>query len=163
MAIEQAAFAARVKRHPHFATVWRDAGQDEAAYAEYRGKFTKLFPRDHVQLRELGARYDFCAKQTHPSIHSFASRSRVEETDQHYTLKFDFFQVKPDGSEPVGTFLWILNTHMFIVAVFREVLADVLVDDAKAYEVQVNAVEARLASHRAGWWDRIPALRPIQP
>jgi hypothetical protein len=156
MAIEQSAFAARVKRHPHLAPIWQDAGHGEAAYEEYREKFKKLFPQDNAKLRELGTRYDICAKRTHPSIHSFAGRSTVEETERHYRLKFDYFQVNDDGSELVGTFLWLLNTHIFIAAVF-------LVADARAYGVQANAVEAKLASHMAGWQIKIPALRPKQP
>ncbi len=134
MAIEQAAFAARVKRNPAFAPIWLMASQDEQAYEKYREKFRKLFPFEHQQLKELGTRYDFCAKQTHPSVHSFATRSKVEETEHHYTLKFDYFQVDRDGAELVRTFIWILSTHLLIVQVFREVLAEALVDDATAYE-----------------------------
>jgi len=163
MAIEQAAFAARVKRHPHLAKVWLDAGHDETAYDEYREKFRKLFPDDHALLRVLGERYDMCAKQTHPSIYSFAGRSKVEQSDRHYTLKFEYFQAERDGSEPVRTFFFILNTHMLIVNVFREVLADAIVDDAKALELRANAVEAKYVAHLRGWADRIPALRPSLP
>ena len=41
MAIEQVAFAARVKRHPAFAAIWMKASENLDAYQEYRGKFKK--------------------------------------------------------------------------------------------------------------------------
>lgn len=163
MAIEQAAFAARVKRHPHLATVWLNASADEATYDEYREKFKKLFPNDDDALHELGARYDFCAKQTHPSIYSFAGRSRIKETERHYDFKFEYFQMQSDGSEPVRTFLWILNTHVLVLSVFRRVLGDALTEDVKAYEMRVNSVEAKLATHAGMWLARIPALRSVVP
>ena len=84
MAIEQAAFAARVKRHPHLAKFWLDAGEDETAYDEYRDRFRKLFPDDHALLKVLGERYDLCAKQTHPSIYSFAGRSKANSVEGKY-------------------------------------------------------------------------------
>jgi hypothetical protein len=161
LAIEQVAFAARVKRHPHLAKVWLEAGHDDAAYDDYRKKFGKLFPADHVLLHELGDRYDVCAKQTHPSIYSFAGRSKIEDTGTTYTLLFDYFQADCDGSEPLRTFFWILNTHMLIVNVFREVLSEALANDAKGLEVHANSVEAKYFLHLGGWVDRIPALRPL--
>lgn len=163
MAIEQAAFAARVRRHPHLATVWLNAGHDDAAYDEYRHKFTKLFPGDHALLRALGERYDICAKQTHPSIYSHAGRSKVEEsaTAYAYTLKFDYFVAERDGSEPLRTFFWIVNTHMLIINVFRETLSGALAGDAAALGLRANSVEAKYFSHLGGWAERIPALRPL--
>ena len=161
-AIEQAGFAALIKRRPDLAIVWRDASRNKATYNEYLNSFRskELYPASHPQLNELRSRYDVCARQTHPSIHSFAGRSRMEEDDRSFTLKFYYFQVSSDGSEPVGSFLWILNTHMLIANVFREALVDVLAADAQAYEVLMNAIEARLGHHTAQWLEKIPALRP---
>jgi len=43
---------------------------------------------------------DHCAKQTHPSIYSFAGRSTTTKTDTAYMLEFGYFQAEPDGSAP---------------------------------------------------------------
>jgi len=161
MAIENVAFAARVKRHPHLAIVWLDAGESKEEYEDYRQKFTKLFPDEHQLLKILGERYDMCAKQTHPSIYAFAGRSKVVEAEKMYTLKFEYFQAERDGSEPIRTFLFILNTHMRIFNVFREVLADALGDDARVLELHANSVDAKYVTHCAQWVQRIPALRPV--
>jgi hypothetical protein len=161
MAIETAAFAARVKRHPHLARVWVEAGQSEEEYDDYREKFKKLFPGEHRLLKTLGERYDMCAKQTHPSIYAFAGRSKVEESEKMYTLKFDYFQAERDGSEPIRTFFVILNTHMLIFNVFREVLADALGDHARVLELHANSTDAKYMAHAQQWAQRIPALRPL--
>lgn len=161
MAIEFVAFAARVMKHPHFAKVWVNAGQDDAAYDTYREKFKKLFPDDHELLRELGARYDICAKQTHPSIYNLAGRDSTERTKTAFTFKFAYFEAASDGSEPLRTFFWIVHTHTLIIKVFRESLADALTDDAKALDMRISAVDGKLAAHLGGWVDRIPAIREI--
>lgn len=160
MAIEAAAFAFRVKRHPNLARVWLDAGEDDAAYDEYRKRFRRLFPEDHARLRELGARYDLCAKQTHPSVYAFAGRSKVDAAEPHYTLKFEYFQMASDGSEPARTFLFTLNTHILILGVFGEALGRALSHDPTTFDLRFNAVEAALAQHTARWIQRVPALRP---
>lgn len=161
MAIEHAAFAARVGRHPHFAKIWLEAGHDDAAYEEYREKFKKLFPRDHALLNLLGGRYDMCAKQTHPSIYSFAGRSKVTESAEHFTFTFEYFQAESDGSEPVRTFFFIVNTHMQISNLFLGVLGDALVNDAKALEVRASSTEVKYALQVSRWLERIPALRSL--
>lgn len=161
MAIEQVAFAARVKRHPHFARIWMNAGEDDAAYDEYREKFKKLFPADVPLLKELGERYDICAKRTHPSVHSFASRARVIESKRFYDFKFDYFEAASDGSEPVRTFFFILNTHLLISRMFFDVLTDAVAADALALGLRLHSVEAKMNTHSAAWLAKIPALRPL--
>jgi hypothetical protein len=161
MAIENAAFAARVQRHPHLAKTWVEAGQGEDEYEDYRDKFKKLFPADNQLLKVLGERYDFCAKQTHPSIYSFAGRSKVETSETVHTFELEYFQGEKDGSEPVRTFFWTVNTHMLITNVYREVFAKALAHDAKALELRANSVEAKYFTEVCVWVSRIPALRPL--
>ncbi len=153
-AIEFCAFAARVKKHPHLAMVWLRAADGEAAYEKYREKFSpgKLFPEDHVVLGELGDRYDQCSKRFHPSIYSVASHIKVERTSTDFNMTFDYFELKDtDPSEPVRTFLWIIDTHFGIVRVFEEVLADVVAHDRKKWEVRRNAVDGKIGVHKARW------------
>jgi len=119
MAIESAAFAARVKRDPGLATVWLNAGHDDAAYKEYRNQFSKLFAGDDPVLRELGSRYDDCAKQGHPSVYAFAGHTKIEQTPTDLLVQFEYFQMRSDASEPVRTYLWILTTHLLIVSSYR--------------------------------------------
>lgn len=154
MAIEQAAFAARIKRHPHLAMVWLNAGQSDQAYADYRKKFSggKIFPDDHALLRELSDRYDHDSKLGHPSVYSMASQTKVTKTDAGLNIQFHYFQLKNnDPAEPTSTFLWIVDTHFKIVRLFEEILAEAIVHDRAAWDVRCNAVEARLVIHKAKW------------
>lgn len=154
MAIEQAAFAARVKRHPHLAMVWLKAGESDAAYKEYREKFSagKLFPDDHALLRELGERCDDSSKQSHPSVYALAGQSKATNSEAGFSLDFNYFQLKAeDPSEPPRTFLWIVDTHFGILRLFEEVLADAIAHDKASWDVRRNGVDAKLAVHKERW------------
>jgi hypothetical protein len=157
--LEQAAFAARVKRHPHLAMIWLNAAQSDEAYAEYREKFAtgKIFPDDHALLKELGARYDHASKLSHPSVYSMAgqTRSKMSEKDG-FKLDFHYFELKDkDPSEPVRTFLWIVDTHFQVIRLYEEVLAEAIAHDRKAWDVRFNSADARLAVHKHKWKDVI--------
>ncbi len=153
-AIEQAAFAARIKRHPRLALVWLNAGQSDDAYAEYREKFSgsKIFPDDHAVLKELGERYDFCSKLGHPSVYSMASQTKVTTTDAAVNIQFNYFQVKKnDPTEPTQTFLWLIQTHFMLLRLFEDVLSDAIAHDRAAWELRRNQVEASFLVHKEKW------------
>jgi len=162
MAIESAAFAARVKRDPGLATVWLNAGHDDAAYKQYRNQFSKLFAGDDPVLRELGSRYDDCAKQGHPSVYAFAGHTKIEQTPTDLLVQFEYFQMRSDASEPVRTYLWILTTHLLIVRLLSNVMARALEHDRHRWDLQFNSFEAKLEVHKVRWLERIPALKPAE-
>jgi len=154
MAIELAAFAARIKRHPHLALVWLNAGDNDQAYEDYRKKFSggKLFPDDDELLKQLGDRYAFSSKLGHPSVYSMASHTKITKTDSGLSIQFDYFQVKKnDPTEPTQTFLWTIQTHFMILRVFEDVLADALAYDRAVWELRRNQFEAKFLLHLAKW------------
>ena len=153
-AIEFCAFALRIKKHPHLATVWLQAGDDDPSYEKYRDKFRpgKLYPEDHELLGELGKRYDLCSKLSHPSIYSICQHIKVESTESNIKTNFNYFELKKeDPSEPIHTFLWLVDTHFGIIRVFEEALTDVIVTDRAKWEVQRNAVETKISLQRSKW------------
>jgi hypothetical protein len=155
--LELAAFAARVKRHPHLAMVWLNAAKSDEAYAAYREKFAtgKIFPDDHALLKEMGNRYDHASKLSHPSVYSMAgqTKSKMSETDG-FELDFHYFELKDkDPSEPVRTFLWIVDTHFQVIRLYEEVLAEAIAHDRKAWDVKFNVADVRLAVHKNKWKD----------
>jgi hypothetical protein len=153
-AIEFCAFAARVKKHPHLAIVWLEAAKDDASYEEYRKKFgpSKLFPEDHAVLGKLWKRYDVCSKHCHPSLYSIAKHIETEKTGTDFQIRFNYFELKSDDpSEPARTFLWTVDTHFGILRIFEEVLADAITHDRTKWEIQKNAVDGKLAVHKAKW------------
>ncbi len=154
MAIELAAFAGRIKRHPHLALVWLNAGDSGQAYEDYRKKFSggKIFPDNHALLKELGERYAFSSKLGHPSVYSMASHTKITRTDFGLNLQFDYFQVKKnDPTEPPQTFLWTIQTHFIILRVFEEVLSDAIAHDRALWELHRNQVEAKFLLHQNNW------------
>ena len=153
-AIELCAFAARVKKHPHLARIWLCVTRDDASYEKYRKKFSpgKLFPEDHALVGELSDRYDICSKLIHPSLYSFVGHIEPEQTETEFNIKFNYFQLKNDDpSEPIGTLLWVVDTHFRILRVFEEVFSDVIAYDRKKWEIRRNAVEGKIATHKEKW------------
>lgn len=125
-AIEHCAFAARVVKHPHLATIWVKAGDNDESYKKYREKFSpgKIFPDDHQALGELYNRYDLCAKFSHPSIYSFAGHLGTNIHREKIQFTMEYFQLRNnDPSEPIRTLLWTIDTHSKILNVFLEQLS----------------------------------------
>lgn len=104
-AVEAAAFAARIARHPHLAEVWFRASESEEAYERYRRKFSgaNLFPDDDELLVRLRSRYDHRSKQYHSSIHSVASRAslKLDEGKLDYRFAFTRSMTKTTLNPPV--------------------------------------------------------------
>ncbi len=150
-AIELCAFAARVKRNADLAMVWLNAGDSDAAYKEYRKKFSpgELFPEDDAILRELRERYDFCSKQFHPSLYSLARRIETEQIDEGFKINFGYFEL--DREEPICTLLWTLDTHFRILGVFEDVYSEIIAYDRARWDVRRNAVEGKLLGQKAKW------------
>jgi len=153
-AIEACAFAARIKRGPKLATDWLRAVEDDSSYEKFREKFSagKLFPQGDSLLAILKGRYSLCCKMTHPSIISFGGHLGVEEGQSLFRVKFDYFQLNDsDTSEPIRTLLFIADTHLGILRIFEEVLAPVVKHDRKRWQVNLNAVDAKIALHKNKW------------
>jgi hypothetical protein len=165
MAIEAAAFAARVKRQPDLATAWIEANRDDDAYDRYLRIFSgqKMYPEDHTVLRELGRRFDITSRLSHPSIYALAEHVRTVKTDSGVEVKFHYFPVdKDDRGEPARTFFWTIDTHFGVLRIFVEVLAETLASDRKAIDLRMNAVDAKLALHKARWREAI-LRKPDKP
>jgi hypothetical protein len=153
-AIEACAFAARVKRSPKSATDWIRAVEDASSYEKFREQFGagKLFPQGHPLFAVLKGRYSLCCKMTHPSIISFGRHLVVQKGQSHVRMNFDYFQLdNDDPSEPIRTILFIADTHFGILRIFEEVLAPVVNHDRKKWEVNMNAVDAKVALQKNKW------------
>ena len=165
IAIEVAAFAARVKRQPDLALVWLNAGQGDDAYERYRRIFSgqKMFPEEDPVLAELGRRFDTTSKLTHPSVYALAEHSRITRTDRRLDIQFHYFPVKGDDpSEPTRTFLWTVDTHFGVLRVFENVLGELLsADDRRTWDLRRNGVDGKLLTHKARWKEII--LRKPKP
>jgi hypothetical protein len=153
-AIEACAFAARIKRSPKLATDWMRAVADDSSYEKFREKFSvgKLFPQGHPLLAVLKGRYSLCCKMTHPSIISFGGHLDVQQGQSLSRVKFDYFQLDDrDPSEPIRTVLFIADTHLGILRIFEEILAPVVNHDRKKWEINLNAVDAKIGAHKNKW------------
>ena len=153
-AIEACAFAARIKRNPKLAMDWVRAVEDASSYEKFREKFSagKLFPQGHPLLAVLKERYSLCCKMTHPSIISFGRHLDVQKEQSQFRVKFDYFQLNDnDPSEPIRTVLFIADTHLGILRVFEDILALVVNHDRKKWEIYVNAVDAKIGTHKNAW------------
>jgi hypothetical protein len=164
MAIELAAFASRVKTNPDLAMVWVDAGQSEDAYDRYTRIFSsgKIFPDEHGVLAELGKRFDTTSKLSHPSIYALAEHVRIVKTDTGVEVKFQYFPVDGDGSEPARTFFWTIDSHFGVLRVFVEVLAKALESEQAVIDVHMNAIDAKLTIHKNRWREAL-LRRPSKP
>ncbi|HTC23209.1 MAG TPA: hypothetical protein VK688_02540 [Gemmatimonadales bacterium] len=168
MAIECAAFAARVKTNPDMAPVWIDAGLSDEAYERYLKVFSsgKIFPDEHPVLRELGSRFDTTSKVSHPSLYALAQHVRIAKTDAGAEVMFHCFPVdKPSWAEPARTFFWTVDTHFGAVRVFVDALAKPLESERAVIDVRVNAIDAKLALHKNRWRDAILRKpdKPVDP
>jgi hypothetical protein len=152
-AIESAAFAARIARHPRLALVWLKSRESDAAFREYREKFKpgKLFPADHTILGRLYERYDSCSSLSHPSLAAIAGHAIVHAEGDTFEAGFNYFQFKQgDLSEPARTFLWIVDTHLQLVRVFARVF-DKAVDGVTRWRDNVATFESRLVTQKQVW------------
>lgn len=152
-AVELAAFAAKISRHPHLAEVWLEAAKNETSYDEYRRKFGKdLFPESDNVLSQLGSRYDHGSKQFHGSPFSVGGRASVEQAEGSVEFEFRTFEIdNEDDAEPISSLLWVLDTHFRILKVFARILGDQLGPSITAWNVRENALEAKLDAHREKW------------
>jgi hypothetical protein len=158
MAIEIAAFAARVKRQPELAMTWLNAGHDDASCDRYNRLFRgqKLFPDNDPLLSEMGKRFDSTSKLSHPSIYALAEHTRVVTTDTRLNIEFHYFTMTKDNPrEPILSFFWTLDTHFGILRIFVDVLADVLATERQSVDVRMNSIDAKLGVRKVRWKDVI--------
>jgi hypothetical protein len=157
-AIELAAFAHRIHRHPHLAEVWADASKDDNAYDRYRKKFSgkALFPADHETLQTLSKSYDYCSKHFHGSPFSVGARTTIELGEGGLEFRFREFECSDqDKSEPAATFLWLIDTHLQILDVFAEVFEAQLGDLMRSWRVRATSLRGKLEEHVVKWRDAI--------
>lgn len=154
-AVELAAFAARVKQAPDLAKVWIEASQDEGSYDEYvrlfRGK--KIFPDDDELLKQLGERFSHTSKQFHASVYSVANRTKIEVIDdERLEFSFEHFEIsEEDPTEPARTFLFTLDTHLKILAVFRRIFAKQLGPRLAEFDREAQALADAFVKERERW------------
>ncbi len=168
MAIEVAAFAARVTTYPDLAMAWIEAGDSDETYDRYTRIFSsgRIFPEEHAVLRELGRRFDTTSKLSHPSIYALAEHVRIVRTDSGVEVKFHYFPVdKDERGEPARTFFWTIDTHFGVLRIFVEMLAKALESEHKAIDVRMNGIEAKLTLHKNRWREAIlrKPEKPVDP
>jgi hypothetical protein len=83
-----------------------------------------------------------------------AGQTRAENTESHFKVDFNYFELSPgDRSEPVRTFLWIVDTYLLVLRLFDEIFVEVIAHDRAAWDVRRNGVEAKLTLHKVKWKD----------
>jgi len=153
--VEAAAFAARIARHPHLGELWFRASVTDGTYDEYRQKFgpAKIFPKDDAFLRRLYERWDQASRQSHTSVYSLSRRAGMQLESGRIEFKFNHFEVHDDDeAEPARALLWILDTHRGILQLFHMIFREQLgPEKLRAWEVRLNALEAKFVAHRERW------------
>lgn len=150
-AIELCAFAKRIYIHPHLAVTWREAGRSNQLYEKYKNKFSnnKLFPKEEPEMMKLYERYDMCSKMMHSSVYSVASRISVEENSEGFEIKFKYYELNEDESEPINTLLYIWDTHALIIRILYQTLTELTQSDV--WKIRMNSVDASLMVHNGRW------------
>jgi hypothetical protein len=154
-ALETCAFTARMRKHPHMARVWIQAGNDEEAFEKFRDKFVKLFPDEDPQLKTLGKHYDLCSKAMHSGIfgvaHYFAHRDRRPSAPS-----IDVFDVGTNA-KLVATFMTSVSVHLIMLRVFERLLTAYAGDRIGPWVTQLGAVEEKFRYKRKYWQPLIEA------
>ena len=161
-AIEACAFAARIKKHKHMADAWLNAGGSPKEYEKFRAKFTKLFPADDSLLAELYEQFDRCSQMVHNSIYSMAGHFKYESNGPTETIWFNYFDMPTDHSI-ISVLYFTVDSHRRILRKFGDTLRSYMGgEDAQAWEVLLNAVEAKVDVHREKWKPHSAARSGIQ-
>jgi hypothetical protein len=155
-AIEIGAFAARVKKHAHLATLWRDASDEDQSYEKYRKKFSpsKLFNCGVPLEDELCKLYDFCSKYSHPSYYSIVRQ--IDEDEENKQISFKYFELNNrDLSEPIRILLWTISTHYRIIKLFEELLNDIIKPYRQEWGLKIKELLRKMAYYKSKWKDVI--------
>jgi hypothetical protein len=153
-AIELAAFANRVKGNPAVAMKWLQAWRTKASYREFRKEFaTKdLFPPDHPILARLYIRYDLSSKLIHSSVYSLSGQMQAQHKEDLFEMTFSYSQLDDaHSSEPIGSWLFLADTHFGILQVFERVLAEVIAHDKTRWDLRRDAFDGKLTFQKAKW------------
>lgn len=153
-AIECAAFAARVRKHPEYAELWRNAVDGVAEHQEFIKRFSgkALFPSDDPVLSELGKRYDYGSKIFHASLFSLLNRTRTKMEGEYFNMYFQIYEVSNDDlSEPAGTLLWILDTHLLVLGTFATAFKKQLGKHHVEVEMRLRELGSRLKAEAERW------------
>jgi len=158
---EGAAFADRVRRHPHLAGTWLDAATDEKRYDVYREKFApgKLFPTDDPPLKILGTWFDWASKHIHGSPFAFGMPlSMVSTRSGDQQLVFSYVDVKDAARGPVDLvrmYLAYLTVHLAALDVYVRLFNDALQPERDRWDMVYHQFDSTLAEYKRRLW---PAL-----
>lgn len=153
-AIELCAFANRIKGEPALAMMWLQAWRTQTSYKDFRKTFATrdLFPRDNALLMKLFGRYDMCSKFIHSSIYSISGQMKTEHKEELFEMTFSYSQLDDSRSgEPIGSWLFLSDTHFGILQVFEQVLAEVLAHDQTKWNLRRNAFDGKLTFQKVKW------------
>lgn len=164
-AIESCAFAYRILKHPHLAEVWINAGDNDKSNERFKEKFSgkNLFPDDHDVLQFLGGQYDFCSKQMHSRLESFATRLETEDKKKSTVFKLLYCDIpKDDPLHFFRVFFTTINIHMQMLKVFEEVFKEDIKQDKVRWELHYNNVHAKYWVHLNPWKDKMWASAKME-
>lgn len=149
-AIETCAFAAKMGRHPEFAKVWLEAGNDEAAFIKFRDKFRKnLFPIDDAELVALGKQFEICSRAMHSSIYGLATHF-AHPRRAPGTLSIDVFDVRI-YLNVLTTFMIAVYHHIVMLKVYERLLNPFIGKRLEEWVARLNDVQVRYDTHNERW------------
>jgi hypothetical protein len=143
-----------VRSNPTLAMKWLQAWKTQTSYKEFRKGFAArdLFPPDHPLLARLFIRYDLCSKLIHSSVYSLSGQMQTEHKEELFEMTFSYSQLDDSHpSEPIGSWLFLADTHFGILQVFEEVLAEVIAHDKTKWDLRRNAFAGKLTFQKAKW------------
>ena len=121
-AIEAAAYAYVVHTVPNAWRVWKNRKNDKKTFNDI---FTKdaRFPSTHPHLSRLRPRHDYLsATAVHMNLDTFAGRLKLPSAgDPHHQIRLEYFDT--DARDFLRRYLYLLDTYLGVLRVFRECLA----------------------------------------
>lgn len=153
--VEGAAFAARVRKHPHLAETWLKARRSDEAFKKYKEKFatSRIFPEADPVLSRLREVYESTNPFSHPSLKAFAGHGEVKSKEGggfEATFKYQQFEAG-DPSDFLRSFLYIVRTNRWILDVFAEVFTEAVRPNETVWGLRLSAFDAAFNSLRDKW------------
>lgn len=161
-AIEYCAFAAKMRTHPHMATLWVDARRNDETFETFRGKFKKLFPEGDPDLSKLGRDYDRCSKAMHASIYGVAGyfAAHVAAGNQPGT-GISVFDVETDGAL-IAFFFLQARCYLAMLRVFGRLLAGCTDGQIVPWTEELTKVEEAFRLRRKQWMPFLAQALPTE-
>ena len=157
-AIEGCGFAAKIRRDPKLAKLWvHDASVDGPERKQVRKEFKveELLPRSDPKLAALEERWNLASVMGHSSFLALAKSSSFETTEGYVNVSVKYFDLEEGqaGRDLLRHLLYLVQTHLFILRAFEDVLAEAVQHLGATWAARWRAVEDRLRPH-------IDLLRP---